>query len=138
MDHSGASANRLLAVRLLHEIIEHAVLLTLMLTAPVFQRFCNFIPVVDIVFGLGHELVEHVVDVVPWDRLMTVRVAMGRRVVYGVVGMDIVVRIIDRAEKIWIKGGAGMGEWRPRSISGRFRKGRMRRGTVRKVGAGGE
>lgn len=117
--------NRLLAVRLLHEIIEHAVvlILILMLTAPVFQCFCNFVPVVDIVFGLGHELVEHVVNVVPWDRLMTVRVAIGRRVVNAVVGMHIVVRIVDGAEKIWIKGRAGMGERRPRSISGRFHKG---------------
>lgn len=98
MDHSNASANRLLAVRLLHEIIEHAVVLILMLTAPVFQRFCNFIPVVDIVFGLGHEFVKHVVHVVPRGRLMTVRVAMRRRVVYAVVGMDIVVRIVDWAE----------------------------------------
>ena len=66
---------------------------------------------IDIVFGLGNELVEHVVHVVPWRRLMTIRETMGRRVGYAVVRMDIVVRIFDWAEKVWIKGGIGMGEW---------------------------
>ena len=138
MYRSKGSTSRLLAVRLLHEIIEHAVVLVFMLTASVFQCFCNLVPVVDIVFGLGHELVEHVVYVVTWRRLMAVRVAVGRRVVYTVVEMDIVVRIVDWTEKIWIKGGTGMGEWRTGSIPGRFHKGRMRRVTVWKVGAGAE
>lgn len=93
---------------------------------------------IDIVFGLGNELVEHVVHVVPWRRLMTIRETMGRRVGYAVVRMDIVVRILDWAEKVWIKGGIGMGEWRPRSISGRLHKGRMRTVGIWEVGAGGE
>ena len=78
---------------------------------------------IDIVFGLGHEFVEHVVHVVTWPRLMTVRVAMGRRIVHAVVRVDVIVRSVDWAEKVRIKGGTRMREWRSRSISGRFHKG---------------
>ena len=70
---------------------------------------------VDVVFRLGHEFVEHIVDSVACRRLMTVRVAIRRRVIDAVVRMDIVVRIIDRiingAEKVGIKARTGMGEW---------------------------
>ena len=41
---------------------------------------------------------------------MAVRVAVVRRVDDAVVRMDIVIRVVDRAEKVWIKGGIGMGE----------------------------
>ena len=63
---------------------------------------------------------------------------MGRGVGDAVVRMNTVVRIVDWAEKVWIKGGIRVGEWRPRSISGRLHKGRMRGGTVWEVGTGGE
>ena len=66
---------------------------------------------IDIVFRLRHELVEHVVHIVTCRRLMTVRVAMVGRVHDAVVRMDIVVRIVDWAEKVWIEGGIGMGKW---------------------------
>ena len=35
---------------------------------------------------------------------------MVRRVDYAVMRMDIVIRVVDRAEKVGIKGGVGMGE----------------------------
>lgn len=36
---------------------------------------------------------------------------MVRRVDNAVVRMDTVVWIVDWAEKVWIKGGTGMGKW---------------------------
>ncbi len=66
---------------------------------------------VDIVFGLGNEFVEHIVHIVTCRRLMTVRVAVMRRVGHAVVRMNTVVRSVDWAEKVWIQGGAGMGKW---------------------------
>ena len=60
---------------------------------------------VDIVFGLCDKLVKHVVHIVTCRRLMAVRVAMMRRIGYPIVRMDIVVGIVDWAEKIWIEGG---------------------------------
>ena len=66
---------------------------------------------VDIVFGLGHELVKHVVHIVTRRGLMTIGVAMMRRVDYAVVMMAIVEWTVDWAEKVWIKGGTGMGKW---------------------------
>lgn len=35
---------------------------------------------------------------------------MVRRVGYAVMRMDTVIWIVDRAEKVWIKGGIGMGK----------------------------
>ena len=35
---------------------------------------------------------------------------MVRRVDYAVMRMDTVIRVVDRAEKVWIKGGIGMRE----------------------------
>lgn len=94
----------------MHEIIEHAVILIFVLKAPVFYCLCDFIPMVDIIFWLCHKFIEHVVHIVTHCRLMAVRVAVVRRVDDAVVRMDIVIRVVDRAEKVWIKGGIGMGE----------------------------
>ena len=136
--HSKTCANHSFAVRLLHEFIKHPVVLIFMLTASVFQSFCDLVPMIDIVFGLGHEFVEHVVHIVTRRRLMTVRVAMGRRIVHAVVRMDVIVRNFDWAEKVRVKGGTRMREWRSRSKSGRFHKRRMRRMPVGEVGAAAE
>lgn len=95
----------------MHEIIEHAVILIFMLTAPIFECLCNLVPMIDIVFWLGHKLIEHIVDVVTCCRLMTVRVAVVRRVEYAVMRMDVVVGVVHWAEKVWIKGRARMGKW---------------------------
>ena len=111
LHHSEGSAYRSFAVRLMHKIIEDTIILIFMLTAPGFQGLCNLVPMVDIVFWLGHKLIEHIIHVVTCCRLMTIRIAVVRRVDYAVVRMDIVVWIVDRAEKVWIKGGVGMGKW---------------------------
>ena len=66
---------------------------------------------VDIIFRLGHELVEHIVHSVTWCRVMAVRVAMVRRVDDAVVRMDAIVWVVDWAEKVWVKGGVWMGQW---------------------------
>lgn len=66
---------------------------------------------VDIVFGLGHKLIEHIVHSVPCCRLMTVRVAVVRRIDDAVVRMDTIVRVVDGAEKTWVKGRAGVRNW---------------------------
>ena len=60
---------------------------------------------IDVVFGLGDEFVEHIVYSVTCRRLMTVRVAMVRRIGYTVLRMDIVVRVVNWAEKVRVKSG---------------------------------
>ena len=110
LHHSKVSVNHSFAVRLMHKIIEHAVILVFVLKASVFYCLRYLVPMADVIFWLCHKFIKHVVHVVTCCRLMAVRVAVVRRVDNAVVRMDIIIRVVDRAEKVWIEGGIGMGE----------------------------